>query len=106
MSGPTEEGERAGMSELRTEFDLEAQHYERRLAHLVEDLRRLADEIEREGRPRGPSIDGTPSYGRATHQVVHTFMWGAANLHLDALIDAAARTDVAAVLQRNVNEPK
>jgi hypothetical protein len=56
--------------------------YDDRLAAVVTDLRRLADEVERVGKPyMGPHIIGSPNqrYATAAEAVQHAIAWGIAN---------------------------
>lgn len=72
----------------------EANYYFVRLDKVVADLRRLADEISREGQPhKAASFDGTPRFANAAHKVHHALVWGVANLGAEYIIDAAGRAD-------------
>lgn len=73
--------------------------YMRRLQSVADNLHRLADSIEREGRPTGHGVDtflGPSAHVQAAGRVVHDLDWGVANLSLSTLIDYALSADEAA----------
>ena len=71
-----------------------ANWYTERLAGVVDALRRLAVEVEREGRVREKaSFDGTPRFSSSAESALHALSWGIANLNAPRLIAAAAQAD-------------
>ena len=88
----------------QTERDWEAAaraRLERVLAGVVDDLRKAADDIEREAKHNLASAAKTErdyewqGYPRAAGQVVHSLQTLLFNLKLDSLIDAAADAEKA-----------
>lgn len=78
-----------------------AERYNTRRALVAANLRRLADEFERETEVsefdrafRNPAEIGL--YGNAASRGVHAISWGFANLHLDTLIESASVADATA----------
>lgn len=69
--------------------------YRRDIDEIVSRLHRLADEVAANSLVREPGVMGTPPYTDAAQRVVHTVMWGVANLSLDGLITSAAAADKA-----------
>jgi hypothetical protein len=68
------------------------ERYDERLADIVRRLRRLADDVEREGSPRESFVGwrkGRRDYVYASQRVIHEVAWGIANMHMDLLVDAA-----------------
>jgi hypothetical protein len=86
------------MAEVFTATEREAkflrERYETQLADIVTNLRRLADEVEREGRLRPVSVAEGREAGWSAASVVHSIQWGVANLPLGGLVNAAADIDV------------
>lgn len=76
----------------KTWADRHAEHYNRLLASVVAGLRRVADDVERQGAKTANRVDA-PEHGWAAHNVIHEITWGVANLNLSALILAAAEAD-------------
>lgn len=68
-----------------------ADRYDKQLAKTADRLRKLADDIEREGRARRSALDddGHPDYQSAASSVINTVMWEMANLSLPTLLGAA-----------------
>ncbi|ALJ19551.1 hypothetical protein [Microbacterium sp. No. 7] len=62
-----------------------------RIERIVADLRRMADEIEREA--------GRESLDNAVSQTIHTLSWGWANLKLSILVDSLSRYHQAVSLE-------
>lgn len=89
----------------RTVASLAAKEYTDRLTMVVLGLRRLADEVEREGRPAGGNVGDTPQYANAASRAFHALIWGFANLKADALIDTAGRADNYAAKEADEQEP-
>ncbi len=87
--------------------DSMAASYDRRLATIVQRLRDLADEVERDGKPR-PNItrrDGavvTDDYIGAAANAIHAVTWGVANLNLDGLVATASDVHYARELEREL----
>lgn len=73
--------------------------YDAKLAQMVAQVHRIADDIEREGRRRETD---TNNAGWAASQVLHTLMWGLANLSLDRLVSLAAEVDAAPQIEAEV----
>lgn len=66
------------------------------MARLVQNLRDLADTVEREGVPRDkPGVTGTPRHLAAAEQVNHALTWAIANAGAYRLFDAAHHADAA-----------
>lgn len=77
--------------DLQAHMDLT---YRRRLAALADRLRELAESVETFGtRLTNVRDPGVPDYSRAARDVVHEVMWGLANAHLDAVVEAASDAD-------------
>lgn len=77
-------------------FEFGMRRYQERLDHIVADLRRMADEVEREGRVRDEAlVMGTPALIWSAQTAVHRVMWGLANLNLDLLVQIAGDTELA-----------
>ena len=89
------------MSELAAEKDrrdFRLTYYDRQVARLVQAIRDLADQVEREGVPyEKAGITGTPRYLNAAEQVNHALTWGVANAGAYRLMDAAYHADAAEV---------
>lgn len=67
--------------------------YDREVAEIAGKLRVIADEVAREGKARRNWTargDERPDYLLGAQRIVHTVMWGVANLHLDGLVNVAA----------------
>jgi hypothetical protein len=77
------------MSNLSHEA-MAASHFKNRIERVVANLRRMADAVEREGQR---VTDGPSAYANVASSIQHTVLWGLANLHLDALTNAAANAD-------------
>lgn len=76
--------------------DFRIAFYDKQVARIVDGLRSLADDIERQGQPYGkPGVTGTPRHLAAAEQVNHALTWGLANLGTYRLFDAAHHADVA-----------
>ena len=70
-----------------------AAHYNAHVARTAAHLRRIADEVEREGTATNAFRGwhkGEHDYVYAAQQVVHTVTWGVAHLNLPGLISYAA----------------
>lgn len=67
-----------------------------RAGSVAAGLRRMADEVDRraDGFTAESSMLLPNRNSRAASEVVHSVMWGIANLNLDALVDAAGRADL------------
>jgi hypothetical protein len=76
--------------------DFRIRFYERQTAGVVDRLRALADQIEREAKPYAKAgITGTPRYLAAAEAVNHALTWGIANVGAYRLFDAAHHADEA-----------
>jgi hypothetical protein len=83
-------------AETAAETPWQIERYDRELASVVASLRRLADEVERVGKPyTGPHIIGSPNqrYATAAEQVQQAVAWGIANAGAYRLIGPAADAD-------------
>lgn len=61
---------------------------------VAEDLRRLAAAVERNIDDQSISMrDLAPDHSAVASDILHTVMWGLANLHLDGLVRKAAEAD-------------
>jgi hypothetical protein len=85
------------MDETRDWEDSARARLERTIAATVDQLRRVADEIERDTKYQIEAAAGDAtdysSYARAAQTVVHALTWGVANTNLSNVIDAAADAD-------------
>lgn len=79
----------------RTYADYQAENFVARVAKIADGLRRMADEVERDGRVRDATGVGVPRFAHAAEGVLHSVIWGFAHLHVDGLIRDAAGADVA-----------
>lgn len=91
------------MSDDRFE-NLTRKRFEAEIVQVADQLRRIAEEVEREGR-RTTNAIGAPRFARAARGVVHAVMWGLANAHLDGLLLKAAEADEAVNESRAVVGP-
>ena len=74
--------------------DYRINFYNRQVERLVQALRDLADQVEREGEPRQkPGVTGTPRHLAAAEAVNHALTWGIANAGAYRLIEAAYHAD-------------
>lgn len=69
----------------------QAARYDQTLQALVVNIHRLAEEVECEGQARMPHLekDGHLDYAYAANRVLHSVMWGLANLNLDGFTSTA-----------------
>ena len=76
--------------------------YTDQLTQMCDQLRRLADEIGREGTPHSEqdSVGGTPAYAMAAERAQHALVWGLANVGLHRLTSTAAELDRTLILRR------
>lgn len=77
--------------------------YVRQVRHVADWLRRLADEVERDGldvRVAPVSRDPHLDYAYNATRVVHAVTWGLAHTNVDSVVSAAAEVD------RYLREPK
>lgn len=74
-----------------------AHQYRNGVRQVAERLRRLADEVEREGLhvPDGPTPLNTPRFTAAAERALHTLTWGVTNLHATDLVGLAGTVDAA-----------
>lgn len=75
-----------------------AANFPRVVKRVADALRRLADEVEREGELWEPTdFDRAPlRHVKAASRVLHTVTWGVANLNVEAVVEAAAEADALA----------
>ena len=74
--------------------DFQIRYYNRQAARVVDELRALADRIEREANPHPtPGVTGTPRHMAAAERVNHALTWGIANIGAHSLFDAAFHAD-------------
>lgn len=72
------------------------ERYEEKRQRLVDKIRELADEVERESRLYDePGGNGTPRFASSAERALHTLSWGIANLNAAQLVGVAARADAA-----------
>ncbi len=71
--------------------ETQTERYAQTTAGIAKRLRDIADEVERESAVREGTFDndGKPDFMWSAQQIVHTVMWGVANLSLDGLVSAA-----------------
>ena len=71
--------------------DTQRFRYADAVSRVAQQLRNIADEVEREGKVRPGTFDndGQDDFNWSAQQVTHTLMWGMANLNLDGLLSAA-----------------
>lgn len=80
----------------------QAARFDGQVTSIATRLRRMADEIEREGQPTRNFTNGSdrrPDYVQAASEVIHTVTWGVANLSLDGLVTTAADVHLARDLE-------
>lgn len=68
-------------------------------AAIARNLREMAEKVEREA-TQGPNLVGEPEWQWRASRIVHTIIWGVANLNLDSFAADAAKHDVYRAAQR------
>lgn len=101
------ETERAAAERRETEAEWMSRNFTEKVHGIANRLRRLADEVEREGRVRQThsTVGLYPRHASAAQSVMHTLAWGVANLHADSLVIDAARADQAEAAQDAPEDP-
>lgn len=75
-------------------FDHQAKRYSAHVATIAQNLRRLAEDVERLGaRTENPGVQGCPRFSRAGQDVMRAVVWGLANSGVDHLPQEAALAD-------------
>lgn len=75
-------------------YENAVRRFDGRVDEIASRLRRLADEVEREGYSSNNRV-GMPSYGWKASQIVHAITWGVANMNLSGLVAVASEVDAA-----------
>lgn len=105
-------GARNGRNLMATWAERMQRQYAEGLANVANDLREMADRVERDGMPRRRS-DGSlaaigypegSEFSAAAHRVLHAITWGVANLNLEHLLRRAVEADAAPRLDAETNE--
>lgn len=74
--------------------DHQAKRYSTHVTTVAQNLRRLAEDVERLGaRVENPSVTGCPRFSQAGQDVMRAVVWGLANSAVDHLPSEAALAD-------------